>query len=264
MSDDDSADAPAHHCHAYGCVVECKPEELMCQRHWRMVSKPLQDKVWRFYRPGQCDDKRPSREWLAAADTAIRHVREAEESAFAADPRTGRVQLHAISVRQPWADLIARGIKNVENRTWNPPPAATGHLIAIHASKTLDTDAWGDAYALLARLGALALCPGFAGYADELTRVASMKPRTAKAALNRWIEARATYGAIVAVVKLGRWMRGGDPSGGPWLFGPIGWELTEATMIEPVPASGNQYLWPVRGETLTAVRKAYRVARSRR
>jgi hypothetical protein len=36
-----------------------------------MVPKPIQRAVWRAYRPGQCDDKRPSEAWHQAADAAI-------------------------------------------------------------------------------------------------------------------------------------------------------------------------------------------------
>jgi hypothetical protein len=48
----------------------------MCLKHWRMVPKDRQRDVWRHYRRGQCDDKQPSREYLAAANAAIRAVEE--------------------------------------------------------------------------------------------------------------------------------------------------------------------------------------------
>jgi hypothetical protein len=67
-----------HTCHAYQCRVAVKPELLMCARHWRMVPWPLKRNVWRHYRAGQCDDKRPSREWHAAADAAILAVADLE------------------------------------------------------------------------------------------------------------------------------------------------------------------------------------------
>lgn len=60
-----------HHCHAIGCTAICKPEFLMCPKHWRMVPKREQFAVYRAYRHGQCDDKQISRSWLVAADTAI-------------------------------------------------------------------------------------------------------------------------------------------------------------------------------------------------
>jgi hypothetical protein len=67
-----------HHCHARGCGVATKPEMLMCLRHWRMVPRDIQRRVWATYRPGQCDDMRPSEAWHEAADAAIRAVAEKE------------------------------------------------------------------------------------------------------------------------------------------------------------------------------------------
>lgn len=67
-----------HHCHARDCTRRVKPELLMCAPHWRMVPRRVQLLVWRHYRPGQCDDKQPSREWHVAADIAIGYVAQAE------------------------------------------------------------------------------------------------------------------------------------------------------------------------------------------
>jgi hypothetical protein len=43
--------------------------------------------------------------------------------------------MKALSIRQPWAELIMRGIKDVENRSW-----CTEHrdTLAIHAARTFD------------------------------------------------------------------------------------------------------------------------------
>ena len=65
---------PAHTCHARGCDTPVKPELLMCLPHWRMVPRGIQRVVWSTYRPGQCDDKRPSEAWHQAADAAIGFV----------------------------------------------------------------------------------------------------------------------------------------------------------------------------------------------
>lgn len=64
----------SHHCHAANCKVTCKPEFLMCFKHWKMVPKKLQNQVYTTYRPGQCDDKNPSIEWHIAASKAIEAV----------------------------------------------------------------------------------------------------------------------------------------------------------------------------------------------
>jgi hypothetical protein len=73
------AEPLGHHCHAKGCLVETKPELLMCLKHWRMVPKSIQDRVWAHYRRGQCDDKNPSAEWHKAADDAIAVVFKKEQ-----------------------------------------------------------------------------------------------------------------------------------------------------------------------------------------
>lgn len=64
----------SHTCHAKKCKTAVKPELLMCYPHWKMVPKSLQDEVWKYYRVGQCNDKRPSKEWLKAANDAIDYV----------------------------------------------------------------------------------------------------------------------------------------------------------------------------------------------
>lgn len=82
----------AHHCHARGCTKSVRPELLMCVRHWRMVPANVQRAVWRTYRQGQCDDKRPSDAWHVAANAAVgavatlenQPVREVEREALLA------------------------------------------------------------------------------------------------------------------------------------------------------------------------------------
>jgi hypothetical protein len=44
----------------------------------------------------------------------------------------------ALSVRQPWAELLVRGIKKVEVRTWKCPREKIEKRIAIHAGKQID------------------------------------------------------------------------------------------------------------------------------
>lgn len=70
-----------HYCHAAGCTTPVPPTLLMCRPHWYMVPAPLRRQVWREYRQGQCDDKRPSLAWCRAADQAVAYVAAAEERA---------------------------------------------------------------------------------------------------------------------------------------------------------------------------------------
>lgn len=46
----------------------------------------------------------------------------------------------AFSLKQPWATVVARGLKPIENRDYPPPKAMMGEFFAIHASKTWDKD----------------------------------------------------------------------------------------------------------------------------
>lgn len=43
-----------------------------------MVPQPSKDAVLNHYRPGQCNDMRPSREWIDAAKLAVAQVAAAE------------------------------------------------------------------------------------------------------------------------------------------------------------------------------------------
>lgn len=60
-----------HHCHAMGCNVSTRPEMFMCKRHWFMLPKLNRDQIWATYRPGQCDDRRPSQQYCDAAKSAL-------------------------------------------------------------------------------------------------------------------------------------------------------------------------------------------------
>ena len=68
----------AHECHATGCELRVPPSLLFCKKHWFMVPRSIQNRVWRAYRPGQEEDKRPSREYLLAARDAVVAVAERE------------------------------------------------------------------------------------------------------------------------------------------------------------------------------------------
>jgi len=58
--------------------------------------------------------------------------------AIGLDPRPSSALAYALSVREPWASLIANGEKTVENRTW-APRLSLPFRIAIHASCRPDT-----------------------------------------------------------------------------------------------------------------------------
>lgn len=119
--------------------------------------------------------------------------------------------LPALTLHQPWAFAIAHAGKDVENRSWKPPPGV--NRILIHAGKAWDA-------AGLAKLRELG-CPVTA----DVTRKS----------------------AIVAVADIAAvcdgYMFGCDC--GPWQAGgQYHWRLTNVRKLaRPVPCSGRQRLW---------------------
>ena len=61
----------AHHCHATGCPIPVSPTLFMCRTHWFKVPRPIRERILETYRPGQCDDMNPSREYCEAARAAV-------------------------------------------------------------------------------------------------------------------------------------------------------------------------------------------------
>lgn len=121
----------------------------------------------------------------------------------------------AITVCQPYAELIARGEKRVENRTWAPTYRGP---VAIHAGKSRD---WLETYSPLPEPMAFGA-----------------------------VVAIANLVAVVHIRALDRWLRqpGHEASFG-WLrehehfTGPYGFVLADVRRIGPIPARGMLDLW---------------------
>lgn len=75
----------SHRCHAPGCETEVPPKMFACKRHWFKLRKPTRDAIWREYRPGQENDKKPSLRYLAVQRLACAELvfRPGSESAAA-------------------------------------------------------------------------------------------------------------------------------------------------------------------------------------
>ena len=48
--------------------------------------------------------------------------------------------MKTLTLYQPWASLIAYGVKTIETRSWAPPQGLVGQRIAIHAGKRVERD----------------------------------------------------------------------------------------------------------------------------
>lgn len=139
----------------------------------------------------------------------------------------------ALSLWQPWASLIAIGVKPYETRDWPPPAKLIGQRIAIHAAKkavSSDDRAWAaehgatdlplGAIVCTARLIAAYQCgPAVSCQAVRIVGYRGSKKGTAPAEL--LVDEFGDYA-------LGRWA----------------WALdTISRFSDPVPALGRQGLW---------------------
>ncbi len=144
--------------------------------------------------------------------------------------------MKAITLHQPWASLIAHGVKDIETRFWAPPRSLIGQRIAIHAGRTREVsrklhpgtlravlDLFGNGWGGRIPLGAIVATAlledarqvGFQRYAE---RVLASSP-----SYTGWVEPDPH----------------GDFATGRWL-----WFLTDVEpCIPPVPAVGHQGLW---------------------
>jgi hypothetical protein len=126
--------------------------------------------------------------------------------------------MKALTVRHPWAGLIAHGDKTTENRSWTLPERHIGTRILIHAGAAFDNTA-----------------------------------RSLAAELDDW---QLTPSAIIAVATITgcHWSDDGACCG-PWGFKrAYHWTLADVIALpKPVPAKGALNLWTPSDDVLTAV-----------
>jgi hypothetical protein len=143
--------------------------------------------------------------------------------------------LRGLTLFQPWATIVAKGLKPIENRKWAPGRAMIGERFAIHAGQKWDKD------------GELFIRKTFAH--DE-----SVIEAIGDAVLVRM--------AVLGVARLVGYMskedglfhtRAGDRmvadrfhplAGNPWFFGPYGYVLEDVReLATPVHARGALSFW---------------------
>ena len=154
---------------------------------------------------------------------------------------TSAEPVYAITLHQPWASLIASGIKKVETRPWPAPARLVGQRIAIHAGRRLirrPGDAiegelrarLGENWRVVVPTGAVVATAVLAGTA----RVAHIDPLTGHAVHDPGAEVGCAAGR--GRTPIDPW---GDFSVGRWL-----WFLDDVEALpEPIPAIGRQSFW---------------------
>jgi hypothetical protein len=129
--------------------------------------------------------------------------------------------MKAISLTQPWAALVALGVKRFETRSWSTRYRGP---LAIHAAK------------------------GYPKYARDFTR-SDIHAHAASMRLDVW-----TFGAIIAIVDLmdvrptidftpEEDFSTTEAALGDWTPGRFAWEFSHVRTIVPVPARGSLGLW---------------------
>ena len=152
---------------------------------------------------------------------------------------------YALTVWQPYAGLLATGVKTVENRTWEPGRSLrVGDRVMIHAGARYDRDSWEHVF--------------------DLTKMLKREGRWRETSPSPWPligrkpnpdadpAGTTPYKAIIGVATLDevrRMPRGDDP----WWIGPVGWYLRDPVAIEPVFCDGAQGLWVPSTEVLGVV-----------
>jgi hypothetical protein len=121
----------------------------------------------------------------------------------------------ALSISQPWADLILEGVKRVENRKW--PTKVRGRVL-VHAPLSFDNDGLLYIMAVMREQGRT-----YSAQVDGIGR----PPRQ--------------RGALLGVVTITDCVRPTetDPADNAWSFGPWCFTLSDAYWLpKPIPYKG--------------------------
>lgn len=112
----------------------------------------------------------------------------------------------ALSVKQPWANLIIHGGKNIENRTWRTNYRG---WFLVHASKKMTPEEYGDVVRFCASIGSTFTLPRF----DQLQ-----------------------LGGIIGMARICDCVHA---SGSPWFVGPWGFVIAEVKPLPFTPCKGS-------------------------
>lgn len=123
--------------------------------------------------------------------------------------------LYALSIKQPWAWLICKGCKDIENRDWKLPQKMIEERIYVHASKTKTGQQASDAVDFIAEKGLL----------NQLH----------EALLNHFLN-DPVFGAIIGEVTIKYCV---ESSKSPWFVGRYGFVLANPVLYDtPIPCRG--------------------------
>lgn len=143
--------------------------------------------------------------------------------------------LLGLTLWRPWPNLIAAGIKTVENRKWHPRRKGglqPGDWFAVHSGKHFDAEVITFAHEKR-------------GVSLDLFDRVPESVITCIARYDGHTDDPATL----------------TPEQRNWWLGPIAWILGDVFAFEPIPCQGKQGLWPVPPEVVDEIRERWRAAR---
>jgi hypothetical protein len=155
--------------------------------------------------------------------------------------------MRALTLTQPWAGLVASGVKLVENRPRRMIKSEDfGKPFAIHASRVHDESVWPRIIGIEPRLAL--------DHPESLTRRDRMHERMTTTSCV--IGVAAIHGCITGSPDI-PWHVGEivQKDQMRWFFGPIGYVLRDVIALhEPVPCRGWQGFWTLPDDVERAVR----------
>lgn len=138
--------------------------------------------------------------------------------------------MKAITIKQPWATLIALGEKKFETRSWQTKYRGP---LAIHAGKSIDKDACEDSW-----IKGVLQEHGITSYKDLPTGAV-----LATVELVDCYKVEATL-AYVSVLSKGKSVDGLEVAFGDYTEGRYAWELADLHVLtNPIVAKGQLSLW---------------------
>ena len=154
--------------------------------------------------------------------------------------------VRALTLWQPWATMIARGLKRCELRTWAPPPSILDGRLLIHAAKRpIEWPSSRFRHEVLKRLrcddAAFPRGAIVAECAVEDVLVVAKPPR------------RAGGPCLARDAYTGETTWCGTDPWGVWEPGTVVWRLCEVGPVPPAPCAGRQGLWRPSAETLERI-----------
>lgn len=150
--------------------------------------------------------------------------------------------MKAITLREPWATLVAIGAKRIETRSWKAPDWLIGQRIAIHAAKGLTENEWSIAKWSPGFPEALKDSPWF--WDSALPKFAFPETRGKVIATAVLANCVLFDESNVRSIAVGSGAGVTELAFGDFTSGRYGWLLRDVQRLpEPIPARGELGIW---------------------